>query len=290
MKILYCAIDDENAQTPKYNYQALSSILSLARVLLFRDMGELELHLVTNIPSIWHKFIHDIPLLLAIKINVLDSEQFTYRTPKHLKLVFILEMASRGEPFTFVDTDTVFLRRPVFAKSSIIKHLKFHSIDLIAVLECGATSLDCPTYNTGLLTVLGTKASTLLMQEWQAKYLKDLIVSRDSPSMADQPCFIHSFTKVMPKTYSLPDIHNLRCHPVYNSEAVVWSPVVMIHNHDISDFLAKALYDKGVGHFFKQYARISSRVNAQESDRKSGTTKEWAPRTISASNLIGGLG
>ena len=105
-------------------------------------------------------------------------------------------------------------------------------------LECAPLGdFSLSNYNTGLIVATKTKHVSNIFTEWN-----QMMNSENSKNLdtGDQIIFYHIINKhESVRIHTLHDTCNLRCHPVFNNNAFVWSPISLIHHHTLSQLSFK---------------------------------------------------
>ena len=79
----------------------------------------------------------------------------------------------------------------------------------------------------------------------------------------------------------LEKIFNLRFHPNFNSSEWLWSPVVMIHNHCLSNYFSAHIDD--VNQFFQEHNNLRYFINHSFDN---SNLINWRPRYVSIESFI----
>ena len=137
----------------------------------------------------------------------------------------------------FTDCDCLALLDFITPLSSYLSSGRF---DVAMSLECGALDLGfSPNYNTGIIFLSFNNAVSEVLTQWKHSINQQADHGSD---IGDQ----HIFRSVLVanstlRILTLHDTCNLRCHPVYDNQAFVWSPVSVVHNHEVTKLAYKCL-------------------------------------------------
>ena len=137
---------------------------------------------------------------------------------------------SNSDYILFLDGDTVFLRPFV---SELLIALDESESDIAMAHECGSTGIKpYANYNCGFLLMKKNNTTELLIRSW----LKLVKHNRELAKHGNQRLFPHALGMAKPRVFSIDNVYNLRCHPVYGNIAQVLSPVYMVHNQHLSHY------------------------------------------------------
>lgn len=280
-KILYCAIDSDSKL--KYSKQCLSSILSL--IISNKQLAfGFDINIVTNNQKLWQEWVNRFVPLQYIQLKIIDHERFNSKTAKHLKICAINELTRYSRYLIFIDTDTTFLEKvEIFDDSFRAKICNYCDYDLYASLECAPTdTFGSQNYNTGLLLIKNNTIMNSILDQWKSEYEESINTVRDTENyytLPDQPIFKKKIQVFNPKIWTLHNIFNMRFHPNFESCEYLWSPVVMAHNHDLSNYMANAIFENEFTTWLKIYFNVKEMVNGKKDDN-------WKPRKVNLSSII----
>lgn len=278
MKLLYTAYDTIGN---KYNSQCLGSLLSLfvsSKTSIIRE----RIVIVTNMTAEWHAWIKEFDLLRALDLEIVPYRYISPLTAKELKLKAVRHFVADGEPLFFIDTDTVFWLQTPILTDLYLRQLADKGYDFIGALECAPTRTDGGmNINTGLLGFTGSDRSRFLAADWHQLYLQKVSRLSDKgmqQSLADQPVFQNLVMNDVSKGWILHNVYNLRFHPNFDGCEWLWSPVCMIHNHELSLHLAEVLLASGPHNWYFHLKRIKNKLNPPDN--------AWSPRMIRLKNIL----
>jgi hypothetical protein len=149
---------------------------------------------------------------------------------------------SKSDYVLTLDSDTVFLRSFV---ENLVDCMNHSGCDISAALECGSTGFrPYANYNCGFLLMKRNRKTEDLLNCWLSLCEQNFELAK----YGNQRLFPHALGSTKPRVFTIDNIYNLRCHPVFGGISQVWSPVFMVHNHDVSDYwynsICSSLFNK----------------------------------------------
>ena len=183
-------------------------------------------------------------------------------------------MKSNSDFVLFLDGDTVFLRSYI---NQLIEAVKNSKSDIAMAHECGSTGISpYANYNCGFILIRKNATTKLLMKSWL-----DLVTNnRNLAKHGNQRLFPHALGIANPKIFTVDNVYNLRCHPVYGNISQVWSPVYMVHNQDLSLYWSNKI--KPLDSFFGEIVNKPSVIDlhAQIDCAFTPTNNPYLPRYV----------
>jgi len=137
----------------------------------------------------------------------------------------------------YLDCDCLIINNFIY---QLVEVLNNSSYDCALSLECGALDNGVITnYNTGVIALRPNFNTLAFLENWMQAMLE---ISETNEVIGDQIVFRQVlFRNHALKVLTLHDTCNLRCHPVFNGSSYVWSPVCLIHNHNLVHLTYKLL-------------------------------------------------
>ena len=106
--------------------------------------------------------------------------------------------------------------------------------------ECGhVATIPFLTYNSGFIVFKINDKCKNLIEEWER--ISKAIFTNKEIDLGDQHTFVYALSRINPKIFTLSNVINLRCHPVYENKDRVWSPVFAVHNHELTKWIIKGI-------------------------------------------------
>ena len=183
----------------------------------------------------------------------------------------------------FLDGDTTFIRPYVHEVAIAL----FDGCGELAMAhECGSTGVSpYPNYNCGFIMTLPTDTVGTLFNKWRSL----CNTNRELVGHGNQRLFPYALRFTRPKILTIDNVYNLRCHQVFGGASQVWSPVYMVHSHELTRYMLQRCRSSGVlfteSLTSKHFDNIKS-ILASVDEHMTPRDQPFLPRYISCPPLI----